>query len=176
MFPGWAHDMEALALKEDAQRLHAMGRFEAALPLMLASVALREDSYTLCLSLSELSELYLDMLKFTEAEAVAHRMLEEVDRYDTAQQIRIVDEILQSIAMERGRGLEHGAVLRLRGLARRPELNGKNCIVRGRCRNSGRYYIDVGTSRFLALRRHLATPAEVSGNAANAEGTRHEVG
>ncbi len=63
--------MEALDYKEDAQRLQALGLYDEALPLMLRSVRLRENSHTLCLSLSELAELYLDMLKPEEAEDAA---------------------------------------------------------------------------------------------------------
>ena len=55
--------MEALGYKEEAQRLQALGIYDEALPLMLRSVRLCENSHTLCLSLSELAELYLDMLK-----------------------------------------------------------------------------------------------------------------
>ena len=43
---------EGLRLKEKAQRLQHAGNYEAALPLMLQSVSLRENSHTLCLSLS----------------------------------------------------------------------------------------------------------------------------
>ena len=160
MFSAFAYDMEALALKEDAQQLQAMGHFEAALQLMLKSVDIREHSHTLCLSLSELGELYLDMRMFSRAEAAAHRMLDEAGRFDTAQQIRIAEEILEHIGSEREHGLEHGAAVRLRGLTRRPELNGKGGIVRGKHRESGRFYIDVGASRLLILRKHLAVPVE----------------
>ena len=82
----WVRDMEALDYKEEAQRLQALGLYDAALPRMLRSVHLREHSHTLCLSLSELAELYLDMLKNKEAEDAAHRMLAEAHRYDTKRQ------------------------------------------------------------------------------------------
>ena len=158
---GWDNDMEALTLKQKAQLLQAMGDFEAAVPVMLASVAMRERSHTLCLSLSELGELYLDMLKFAEAEAAARRMLVEARRYDTKQQIRIADEILANIAAERGLGLGHGAAVRLRGLVRRSDLNNKDGIIRGRLRDSSRCYVDVGMARLLVLRRNLVATAPV---------------
>ena len=61
------------------------GGFEEALPFMLRSVALREDSHTLCLSLSELALLYLDMLQLDEADAASHRMLLEASKSTTIQ-------------------------------------------------------------------------------------------
>ena len=70
-------EMEAIDFKEEAQRLQRESRYEEALPLMLHSVALRENSHALCLSLSELTFLYLDMLKFDEADATSRRMLRE---------------------------------------------------------------------------------------------------
>ena len=94
----WIDTMHAIALKEEAQRLQRAGNFEAALPLMLESVEMRRESHTICLSLSELGELYLDMLKLDEAEAAAHRMLHEAFRYDTEQQTRIAGEIIRDIA------------------------------------------------------------------------------
>eukprot|EP00973_Karenia_brevis_P003116 428302-Karenia_brevis.AAC.1 len=75
--------------------------FEEALPLMLESVSLREHSHTLCLSVSELAELYLDMLDFVKAEGAAKRMLDEAWRYDGQQQKSIANEIMQDIAKER---------------------------------------------------------------------------
>ena len=155
---GWENDMEALGLKEEAQKLQAVGHFETALPLMLRSVAMRERSHTLCLSLSELGELYLDMLKFADAEAAARRMIQEAGRYDTVQQMRIAGEIIASIAAEREAGLEHGSPVRLCGLLRRPELNGEHGVVRGMRRGprgSDRYYVDVGASRFLLSRANF---------------------
>merc|ERR1712048_1382357 len=70
-------DMAALDLKQEAQRLQQIGEYAKALPLMLQSVALRENSHTLCLSLSELADLYLDMLKLDEAESTCQRLLQE---------------------------------------------------------------------------------------------------
>ena len=58
----FATNMEAIDLKEEAQRLQRKGDYERALPPMLRSVALREGTHTICLSLSELADLYLEML------------------------------------------------------------------------------------------------------------------
>ena len=151
----WIDTMHAIALKEEAQRLQRAGNFEAALPLMLESVEMRRESHTICLSLSELGELYLDMLKLDEAEAAARRMLHEAFRYDTEQQTRIAGEIIRDIAAEREKGLVYGSAVRLRGLTRRSELNGKHGFVRGIGRSNSRYYIDVGTSRLLVSRANF---------------------
>ena len=160
MLSGWANDMEALACKEKAQHLQAAGHFEAALPLMLESVAMRERSHTLCLSLTELGELYLDMLKFADAEAAARRVIREAMRYDTAQQTRIAEELIENIAQAKLVGLQHGSAVRLRGLARRPELNGKRGVVRGMCRSRHRYFVDVGASRYLMKRANFQLSTE----------------
>lgn len=70
----WANEMKAIDLKEEAQRMKMNGRFEAvllfqaqgyferALPLMLKSVSMRENSDTLCLSLSELAGVRREQL------------------------------------------------------------------------------------------------------------------
>lgn len=165
---GWEHDMEAVALKEEAQQLQAAGRFEAALPLMLRSAAMRERSHTFCFSSNEFGELYLDMLKFADAESAACKMIQEAGRYDATQQTRIAGEILKSIAKEKKTGLEHGAAVRLCGLSRRPELNGEHGVIRGTRRNTDRYYIDVGPSRFVVARANFelwaeAPPQDVNG-------------
>ena len=119
---------------------------------MLSSVAMREHSHTLCLSLSELAELYLDMLAFTDAETAAERMIEEAHRYDTARQLRIANEILEDIGAEKENGVEHGAEVTLGGLVRRSDLNGTLGIVRGRLRRNSRYCVDVGQARLLVQR------------------------
>ena len=158
---GFENDMVAIGLKEQAQRLQDGGAFEKALPLMLKSVALREYSHTLCLSLSELGELYLDMLKFDEAEAAAHRMLEEAHRYDAVGQTRIANEIIRDVAAEKDLGLVHGASVQLQDLQQRPQMNGEVGIVRGRLRPNGRYYVDVGSAPCL-IRRQCLILAETS--------------
>lgn len=156
MFPAsWANEMEAIDRKEQAQRLQEKGCFEEALSLMLASVAMRSRSHLLCLSLSELAELYLDMLKFSDAEAAARKMIEEAWRYDTSQQLRIAEELLQAIAEEKANGLEHGASVELGGLTQRRELNGKVGVLRGRLRDCGRYCVDVDGARYSVKRCRL---------------------
>ena len=133
------------------------GRFEEALPLMLSSVAMRERSHTLCLSLSELAELYLDMLALADADIIATRMIEEAHRYDTAQQLRIATEILEDIDAAKRNGVEFGAEVVLGGLVRRSDLNGKLGVVRGRLRSNGRYCVDVGHVRLLVRRCNFRT-------------------
>ena len=158
----WIDTMNVIALKEEAQRLQRAGNFEAALPLMLESVEMRRESHTICLSLSELGELYLDMLKLDEAEAAARRMLHEAFRYDTEQQTRIAGEIIRDIAAEREKGLVYGSAVRLCGLTRRSELNGKHGFVRGIGRSNSRYCVDVGTSRVVVSRANFEMVRTVS--------------
>ena len=98
---GFANDMEALDAKERAQRLQMAGDFERALRHMLLSVLLREGSHTLCLSLSELAELYLDMRRFDDVLNTTQRMMEEAHRYDREQQLRIAREINEHVAREK---------------------------------------------------------------------------
>ncbi len=74
---GAAKDLVAIELKEEAQRLQRECNYERALPLMLQSVALREGTRTICSSLNELAELYLEMLQLDKAEFTCRRMLKE---------------------------------------------------------------------------------------------------
>ena len=145
-------EMQAIDLKEEAQRLQREGRFEEALPFMLRSVALREDSHTLCLSLSELALLYLDMLQFDEADAASHRMLLEAHRYDEANQKHIAQANLEDSAQQRELGLAYGMSVRLEGLTARPELNGEDGVIHGFLRDRGRYLVKV-CSKMLSLDR-----------------------
>lgn len=48
----------------------------------------------MCLSLNELAELYLNMLKLDEAQGTCYRMMREACRYDGNQKIRVAEEIL----------------------------------------------------------------------------------
>ena len=155
-FIGFANDMEALDLKEAALDLQRSGNFEAALPLMQQSVALREHSHTICLSLSELAELHLDMLQYEEAEKTAGRMLQEAHRYDGPQQRRIAEEILADVAKEKATGLKWGMTVTLSSLTRAPRWNGSTGVLVGKRRQDGRYFIDVGSSRLAVLRRCFA--------------------
>ena len=119
----WARDNEARDLKEEALCLQREGDYEGALPLMLQSVALRENSRTICLSLSELADLYLEMLLLEEAETTCHRTLKEARRMDAANQIRIAHAVLKDISEARTLGLTHGARVQLLGLMKKPQLN-----------------------------------------------------
>lgn len=145
-------EMEAIDLKEEAQQLQLEVRYEEALPLMKRSLALREHSYTLCLTLSELAELYLDMLKFDEADAASQRMLREAHRYDEVNQRGIAKAILENSKKERELGMEYGMPVQISALVSRPELNGKEGFVKGKIRDNGRYVIQVG-ARTLSLNR-----------------------
>ena len=104
---GFANDMAALDLKEAAQRLQMHGNFAQALPLMLESVAMREYNHTLCLSLSELAELYLDMLKLDEAQETCCRMMREAHRYDEDQQISVCVWFSMRPPMRRNTSIRH---------------------------------------------------------------------
>lgn len=154
-YDDFAKDMEALDLKEEAQRLQRDGNLEKALPLMKKSVALREASHTICLSLSELADLYIEMLKLDEAEATGRRMLQEAHRYDAANQTRIANDILAEIAKERPLDLAYGTCVQLHDLISRPELNSQEGIIRGK-RENGRYIVEVSSSRMLLQRKNFS--------------------
>lgn len=103
---------------------------------MLASVAMCSRSHLLGLSLSELAELYVDMLKFSDA-------------------IATVRKIMRAIAEEKTNGLEHGAKVELVGLTQRQELNGMVGVLRGRLRECGRYCVDVDAARYSVKRCNM---------------------
>ena len=167
---GFANDMAALDLKEAAQRLQMHGNFAQALPLMLESVAMRECSHTLCLSLSELAELYLDMLKLDEAQETCYRMMREAHRYDKDQQIRIAEEILGDVREARKTGLVYGACVQVHGLVQEPRWNGQRAVVRGRLRSNGRYCIDTGSSMISAKRQNVHLAQGVAESARDGQG------
>ena len=155
---GFLNDMAALDAKEEAQHWQSIGAFEKALPLMLESVSLRERSHTLCLSLSELAELYLDMCDFEKVEQTTQRMLEEAWRYDAQQQTRIANEIMQDGAMGKGSGLTHGDSVQI-CCCTLPHLGGEMGTLRGKVRGINQYYIDVGSKRHV-LRRNCFEKAD----------------
>ncbi len=155
MFPYDDHfevQMKAIAFKEEAQHLQLEGSYEEALPLMKRSLALRENSHTLCLTLSELADLYLDMLKLDEADAACQRMLSEAHRYDEVNQKSIANIILEHSRQEREMGIEYGMAVQIEALMSRPELNGKEGVVKGKIKDNGRYVIQIG-ARTLSLKR-----------------------
>ena len=142
-------DMQALDLKEEATALWRHGYLEQALPLMAQSVMLREDSQFICLSLSELGALFVEMLKLDEAESTARRMLHEAYRYDTQAQTRIAAGILNNVAEERARGLFYGSAVQLHSLKKMPELNGVVGEIRGTVGDGShpiRYRVLVGST------------------------------
>jgi len=93
------------------------------------------------------------MLKFDEADATSHRMLREAHRYDEANQRHFAKANLEDSAEERKLGLVYGMCVGIEGLTSRPELNGKEGIVKGRIRDSGRYMVEVN-STILSLNRN----------------------
>ena len=162
----WLRDMEALDYKEEAQHLQSLGHYDAALARMLRSVHLRERSHTLCLSLSELADLYLDMLKHKEAEGAARRMLAEAHRYDTQRQQAIAMAILNDVQEQKKLGLQYGLQVQLHGLTSKTDLNGLRGTLLGISPDRIRYLVGVD-GRTLAVRRknmHIeATPDDDKG-------------
>ena len=150
-------DVDAQLLKERAQGFQDRGEFETALPLMLASVQKRENSHTLCLSLSALGFLYIDMLKFKDAEHVAQRMLAEAHRYDTRNQKRIAKEILKEAVKENNFGFVHGDTVQIT-MAGDPELGVKSGVLFGRCGGGGHYRVRCGPYDLLVPGRQLTKP------------------
>ena len=149
----WVRDMEALDYKEEAQHLQALGLYDAALVRMLHSVHLRERSHTLCLSLSELAELYLYMLMHKEAEDAARRMLAEAHRYDTDRQQAIAMAILTDVQKQAKLGLQYGLQVQLNGLKSKTELNGLRGTLLGISPDRTRYLVGID-GRTLAVRRN----------------------
>ena len=151
----FAKNMEAIDLKEDAQRLQRKGDYERALPFMLRSVALREGTHTICLSLSELADLYLEMLQLDKAEATCRRMLKEAHRYDEVNQTRIANECLNDISKARALELTYGTCVQLHDLVSKPQLNGQEGVIRGK-QSSGRYLVEVNSSMVLLHRKNFS--------------------
>ena len=152
-------EWRALDLKEEAQELWALGCLEQALPLAQESARLREGSSRICLSLSELGGIYLDMLKIDDAEETARRMLREAHRYDTQAQTRIARQLLEDAKKERAHGFHYGNAVSLHGL-NKIEMNGQLGEIRGRvwpqtAANSDRYRVLVGSSMLSIRRRNI---------------------
>ena len=157
---GMLREMQALDLNAEGQELWGRGCLEEALSLMQESVKLRERSHTICLSLSELGGIYLEMLKIDEAEETARRMLREAHRYDTAAQTGIAQQLLKDAKEERTHGFHYGCVVMLHGL-KRIDLNGLFGEVRGRVwpqtsAAPDRYRILVGSSLLSVRRGNIA--------------------
>ena len=64
----------AIDFKAQAERLHGESNYEEALPLLMRSMMIREERLFICLTLSELALLYLDMLKFDQVDLVRRGM------------------------------------------------------------------------------------------------------
>ncbi len=154
-FKYFAENMEAVSQKEEAQRLQREGDYERALPLMLQSVALRDGTYTISLSLSALADLYLEMLQLDEAEATCRRMLKEAHLYDEVNQTRIANKYLDDISKARALELTYGTCVQLHDVASKPQLNGQVGVVRGKQCN-GRYLVQVAASTVLLQRKNFS--------------------
>ncbi len=101
---GVAKDLVAIDLKEEAKRSQRESDYGRALPLMLQSVVLREGTRTICSSLNELAELYLEMLQLDKAESTCRRMLKEAQSYDEVIHVRVANECLDNISKALTRG------------------------------------------------------------------------
>ena len=157
----WDREMKAISYKNAAQRLQRSGRYADALPLMLHSVKLRGSSHLLCLSLSELAALYVDMLKFEEAADVLRQMVAESYRYDTKQQQDIAEKILADSKQQQKCGLAYGMSVQLQGLRLAPELNGEVGIIMGRSPSPDRYLIKVNKRTVAARRMNIHLPSDL---------------
>ena len=153
--PSAMQDIFALHLKEEALWAQREGDYKLALQLMRHSVALRENTCMICFSLSELADLYLEMLLLKEAEATCLRMLQEAYRMDTANQIRIAQEVLKDVWEAMTLGVTHGARVQLLGLVSKPQLNGQEGIIRGRQKGNGKYVVEVDLSMVLVKRENF---------------------
>ncbi len=147
--------MKAIDLKEAGEKYQRAGKFEQALPLLLESVALRRYSHTLCISMSALAELYLDMLMLDEAERTAERMKTVAHRYDSDGQVRVANEIIRDVKEEREKGLRHGMIISVSA-----KHVGTDClgVLRGKAENS--YFVDVWKGRVRASRSQIDLCAE----------------
>ena len=147
-------EMHAIDLKEEGANLWRRERQPAkALVLLLQSVDLRESSSMLCLSLSELGWLYVDMLKLDEAASTARRMLDEAHRYDTRAQTAIARNMLTIIEDERSRGLHYGSIVKLQDTGNR-KLDGMTGLIRGR-NPDDKYRVEIDS------KMHVVQPTSV---------------
>ena len=101
-----------MELKQEAEELQREGRYEEALPLIERSANIWENRHTLCLTLSELTLLFLDVLTLDEADATSHRILREAHRYDETRQRRLAQANIEDSAEERKLGILHGMAAR----------------------------------------------------------------
>ena len=148
----------AMGLVQDAEGLWGRGYLEQAMPLMKQSVVLRLDSRTVCLSLSQLGGLCVQMLMLDEAEEVALAMLHAAHRYDTQAQTSIANRLLVRAQEERARGLLYGSAVQLHGL-NEPHLNGQVGEIRGTIGSESppsRYRVLVGSSLVSVQRENFS--------------------
>ena len=161
---GVAKDLVAIDLKEEAKRLQRESDYGRALPLMLQSVVLREGTRTICSSLNDLAELYLEMLQLDKAESTCRRMLKEAQSYDEVIHVRVANECLDNISKARAQELTYGTYVKLHDLGSFPQLNEQEGMIRGK-HHSGRYVVDVNSFVFLVPREnfsHLMKVVQIS--------------
>ena len=101
---------------------------------------IREQSLFICLTLTKLALLYLDMLKFDQVDLVCKGMLCASHRYDAERQTQIALKTLARSHQERKIGFEYGMRVQIEGLASKTELNGKF---------KDRYIVQVSFSKCL---------------------------
>ena len=78
---------------------------------------IREESMFMCLTVSELALLYMDMLKFDQVGLVCKGMLCASHRYDAECQIQIALKTLARSQQERKIGFEYGMCVQIKGFA-----------------------------------------------------------
>ena len=117
VFPLCELEMYAIDYKAQAESLQCESKYEEALPFMMRSMMIREESMFICLTLSELALLYLDMLKFDQVDLVCKGMLCASHRYDAERQTQIALKTLARSQQERKIGFEYGMCVQIEGLA-----------------------------------------------------------
>ena len=116
---------------------------------------MRGYSHKLCLSLSGIAELCLNMPKLDEAQETCYRMMREARRYDADPKIRVAKEILGDVREARKTSLVYGACAQVHGLVQEPRWNGQWAVVRGRLRSNVRFCIDTGSSMISVKRQNV---------------------
>ena len=84
---------------------------------MMRSMMIRGGHLFICLTLSELALLYLDMLKFDQVDLVCKGMFCASHRYDAEGQTQIAWTTLARSQQERKIGSEYGMCVQIEGIA-----------------------------------------------------------
>lgn len=148
-------ELNARVFEEAAEALASNGDYEEALPLMLESVRLRENSWALCVSLSALATLNMNMLRLSEVEKICLRMLKEARRYDTQHREQIAQSLLKEAAEEKQRGILYGMDVLVTSCDMWNTYTGKKGVIRGRTQDRRRYIVEVGNSKVSLLRENF---------------------